>query len=238
MEDGIKSQIEQKSLISDEYFYRNIFKKTEKIVSAVFFLISKRQTIPAENVVRADLERRAKDTHSVALSLLNMEMESASYGMQTFLHNLVSLDSILRIYAAMGGISGANLQILNNEIEGVERSLRRYLGGNAYVLEAITSSLVKRTATRTVNTTSGSSKASELPTLHGVTAATPAASADDRISRILAVVRDSNGVGIKDIHAVVSDCSEKTIQRDLMTLIENGLVKREGERRWSQYFAT
>ena len=30
-------------------------------------------------------------------------------------------------------------------------------------------------------------------------------------------------------------CSEKTIQRELNILIERGLIRREGERRWSVY---
>jgi len=60
----------------------------------------------------------------------------------------------------------------------------------------------------------------------------------DRMSLILEVVRKHNGVSIKDIAAVVRNCSAKTIQRELGTLIDRGLVRREGERRWSLYFAT
>lgn len=58
-----------------------------------------------------------------------------------------------------------------------------------------------------------------------------------RGAKILSIIRSSNGVSIKGISAVVRDCSEKTIQRDLGTLIAEGLVVREGERRWSIYRA-
>lgn len=62
--------------------------------------------------------------------------------------------------------------------------------------------------------------------------------AGNRMSLILDVVRKHNGVSIKDITAVVRNCSAKTVQRELGNLIERGLVRREGERRWSLYFAT
>ncbi len=227
MDDTIKGQVQEKSLITDIYFYKHIFKKTEKIVSAVFFIISKRQTIPRDNVVRADLERRAKDTHSVALSLLSLEPASAEYGMQTLLHGLIALDSILRVYAAMGGISEGNREAIAVEIEGVQRSMRRYLGEDTFDLEAATESTPRTTPARTPALTP--SKTTGTPT-------TTTSASSSRKERIMDIVRDSDGVGIKDISLVITDCSEKTIQRELMSLIEEGLVRKEGERRWSRYF--
>jgi predicted transcriptional regulator len=56
-----------------------------------------------------------------------------------------------------------------------------------------------------------------------------------RMSLILEFVRKHKSISIKDVSAVITDCSEKTIQRDLHTLIKRGLVRKEGDRRWSQY---
>lgn len=44
------------------------------------------------------------------------------------------------------------------------------------------------------------------------------------------------GATIKDISTVVKDCSEKTIQRELGDMITEGILRKEGERRWSKYF--
>ncbi len=57
----------------------------------------------------------------------------------------------------------------------------------------------------------------------------------DRMSLILELVRKKKSLSIKEIAQVIKDCSEKTIQRELNILIERGLVRREGERRWSVY---
>ena len=43
-------------------------------------------------------------------------------------------------------------------------------------------------------------------------------------------------MGIRDIASFVIGCSEKTVQRELASLISDGLIKKEGEKRWSRYF--
>jgi DeoR/GlpR family transcriptional regulator of sugar metabolism len=45
------------------------------------------------------------------------------------------------------------------------------------------------------------------------------------MSLILDFVKKNNGVSIKEIAAVVRGCSEKTIQRELGNLIEQGLIE-------------
>lgn len=57
----------------------------------------------------------------------------------------------------------------------------------------------------------------------------------DRKGQVLEMLKNRGALGIKDIARVITDCSEKTIQRLLNTLIKEGLIKKEGERRWSTY---
>ncbi|NQV88440.1 MAG: hypothetical protein HQ402_02720 [Parcubacteria group bacterium] len=48
-----------------------------------------------------------------------------------------------------------------------------------------------------------------------------------------------NKVGtIKDISLMIKGCSEKTVQRELLFMVKNGVLKKEGERRWSRYSLT
>ena len=58
---------------------------------------------------------------------------------------------------------------------------------------------------------------------------------DSRQARILTLLRAQSHLSIKDFAAVIPDCSEKTIQRELLELVEKGVIKKEGERRWSTY---
>lgn len=57
----------------------------------------------------------------------------------------------------------------------------------------------------------------------------------DRKEVIISVLQKKSNVTIKDISEVISDCSEKTIQRELISLVKEGVLKRDGERRWSTY---
>lgn len=58
---------------------------------------------------------------------------------------------------------------------------------------------------------------------------------NSRALKILDLVKEQKSLSIKDISAVIRGCSEKTIQRELSGLIEQGLVRKVGERRWSTY---
>jgi len=57
----------------------------------------------------------------------------------------------------------------------------------------------------------------------------------DRRGAIMSVIRDKERASIKDISTLIRDVSEKTIQRELTALITEGVVNKEGERRWSMY---
>lgn len=56
-----------------------------------------------------------------------------------------------------------------------------------------------------------------------------------RRSRILKLIKDNREVTIKDIVTHFPDISEKTIQRELVSLSDSGVLKKTGERRWSRY---
>jgi hypothetical protein len=57
----------------------------------------------------------------------------------------------------------------------------------------------------------------------------------DRSETIKNIIKDKGEVSIKDISVAFSDCSEKTIQRELNDLISKGQIKKIGEKRWSRY---
>jgi len=67
-----------------------------------------------------------------------------------------------------------------------------------------------------------------------------------RQEEILKIIRDvsvvSGGATISDIKAKASgtlaSCGEKTLQRELVLLVQNGVLKKTGEKRWSKYSLT
>ncbi len=56
-----------------------------------------------------------------------------------------------------------------------------------------------------------------------------------RRNDVLNVVRSKGRVSIKDITSILKDISEKTVQRELLALVHEGVLVKEGEKRWSVY---
>lgn len=56
-----------------------------------------------------------------------------------------------------------------------------------------------------------------------------------RRDEIVKITKEKGTVTIKDITDQIKDCSEKTIQRELIAMVDQGLLKKTGERRWSRY---
>jgi len=52
---------------------------------------------------------------------------------------------------------------------------------------------------------------------------------------ILNIIKQKGNVSVKDISNIIKDTSEKTIQRELISMVEEKLLLKEGERRWSRY---
>lgn len=57
----------------------------------------------------------------------------------------------------------------------------------------------------------------------------------NRQESIITILKKKSDLNIKDIAQSIKGCSEKTIQRELINLMEEGIIKRTGERRWSRY---
>ena len=58
---------------------------------------------------------------------------------------------------------------------------------------------------------------------------------DDRKAVIIRLLSQKGGLNIKDFSQVIKGCSEKTIQRELLAMVASGVLRKEGERRWSTY---
>jgi len=58
---------------------------------------------------------------------------------------------------------------------------------------------------------------------------------NSRQSIIISVLKRKKEIMIKDVSPLISGCSEKTIQRELSAMVQAGILKKIGEKRWSRY---
>lgn len=58
---------------------------------------------------------------------------------------------------------------------------------------------------------------------------------NSRQSVIINLLKRKREIMIKDVTPLIEGVSEKTIQRELLAMVKEGILKKEGEKRWSRY---
>lgn len=216
-------------------FYNNVFKKTEKIVSVIFYIISHIEDNKRTEVHTSQLSKIALETHQIALKSLGLYEHEAKNGLEELIMNLVALEGTIQIASAGGVLSQDLQQLLLNEIDAVQRTIKNHFTKTETPI-TLGPVLQQAHGQNTQSSPSARRRRASVPQNDLSTSAKGVyQSLPDRAERIKTVLEAAGEASIKDISNIVTDCSEKTIQRQLNSLIENGLVKRVGERRWSRY---
>lgn len=235
--------IQIKRLANETEYFTNVFKRTEKIVSVVFYVLSQINTKKDNEVYSQILKDRALKTHEVALGTLRLQTQEATEGLRSLQYALVDLESTLRVTEAAGVLPQNIAELLFEQLISVERYLtHNYIKQEGIDLEGglrITDVKSPKPAIKAKSQTAlapARRKSVQIPTNDiSSDAYFVYSQMTDRTERIKTVLEAKPQATIKDISEIITDVSEKTIQRELNSLIEKGQVIREGERRWSRY---
>ena len=241
-----------KRLSDDERYYHYVFKKTEKLVSVILYILSETKTDTRSETHLALIKDRALKTHERSLETLRLQPHERSAGLETLRYELVALDSVLSLAHTARVLPSDIYQLLTEQLDSVARYLsNHYLQPSGPTVAELTETVVPKASSGSSKTTSTTSPARGGGTTRAsgsrqrrVSIPSGDISSDaylvysqltDRAERIKTVLEAKPQATVKDIAEVVTDVSEKTIQRELNSLIEKGQVVREGERRWSRY---
>lgn len=214
-------------MIEDSEFYKYIFKKTEKIVCAVFYILRSDSYEGQNDSVIEEVEHSAQALLDVSLQCLRGSRTYVSVYARDIQFALITLESKLRIAHASRLLKEGYIEVFQNEIDTVQRALRKYFESpdrNPFTEEGVSVLPTPRKALP--------QKRVEARTDGGYT---PPVLARSRRERILDIIKDKGEATIKDISTTITDCSEKTIQRELIDMIKDNVILRDGERRWSKY---
>jgi hypothetical protein len=218
----------QDRMIEDTEFYKYIFKKTEKIVCAVFYILRTDTQYGQNDTVHDEVERAATALLDVSLLCLKGTRAYAGIYARDVQHALITLESRLRIAHASRLLREGYLEVFLSEIDTVQRTLRKYLEAperNPFTEEGVQSTPIStRKSLPQKRTEVRREEGQGMPVV-----------VRSRRERILDIIKDRGEATIKDISTIVTDCSEKTIQRELIDMIKDNVILRDGERRWSKY---
>ncbi len=224
-----------RKLLHNDNYYKQIFKKTEKIVSVVFYILNNIEIEKKSETHISNIASKAHFVHENALRTLEIKPASSKEVLEQFAQALIGLDSTLRIAAMSSVITGEVLTVLVNEIDTVLRGLQSYITQENSADLSFFTNLGASSNTPPQRTTQRMAQSPTQQHESGNKSATSAQSTVDRRDRIKTILEAKGEATIKDISEIVTDCSEKTVQRELNAMIEDNIVKRQGERRWSRY---
>jgi hypothetical protein len=240
--------VELKRLSSDNDYFINVFKRTEKVLSVVFYILSHTESQKNDLDIVSFIKDTAFAVHEVSLGALRLPAGNATAGLEEFQHELTCLLSTLKVGEAAGLIPKNIATLIYEQVDLVQRYITNHFLSveRSGVDIAVQQILNEKTATKRLPVSGADRQQTQGGAVRKKQVRIPQGdiSSDayfvysqltDRAERIKTVLEAKPQATIRDIAEIITDVSEKTIQRELNSLIEKRQVKREGERRWSRY---
>jgi hypothetical protein len=223
-----------------------IFKKTEKIASALYLVSS---LLKDEEPIKWEIRDKGIDLLSSSFEASSSVPGDKNAVIQSLFTAALETLSLLNVAKISHLISEMNHRILVREIDNIVGMLKDKLAENAENAGYILSESFFRTPDLYVSgfkkdeykgknssaTSLGHKSNSGSNIAPGQGQSNTDGKKNERQTAIINLLKERPNLTIKDFTYVIRDCSEKTIQRELLDLISQGVVMKEGERRWSHY---
>lgn len=224
---------------TDRPIYEFANKKTEKLVTALYMVTDCMDT---DDALKGKLRQLGVELLSDMYKLSTLSPLDKHVHISASLSHVDEILSFVEIAYTIGFISEMNTMILKKEFMILIEELENHQKKDkhfTFVLdeEMFETKDAKKTLTDNMSFINNKSP---LPTFqshktnHSVT---NLADRHDRTEKILNLIKKKKDISIKDISLAFTDCSEKTIQRELNALVLKGQLKKTGTKRWSRYQA-
>lgn len=118
--------IQIKRLSSDSGYFNNVFKKTEKIVSVIFYVLSETKNDSVSDTHIQSIKDRALKTHESSLGTLRLQRHEQHEGLLRFQYDLVALESTLRIAEMAKIIPSDIFTLISEQLDGVQRYINNH----------------------------------------------------------------------------------------------------------------
>jgi len=231
--------------------YEFVNKKTEKLVTALYMVTD---CMDAEDALKGKLRLLGVELLSDMYKLSTLSPVDKHTHISVSLARIYESLSFIEIACTIGFISEMNGQILKREFELLILELESHkskdkhftftLDKKMFEVKDNHNQLLSRSTKEFSNGHNNKrtdynmsfsnnrhmSLIKGLPLSHR-----DASNKQDRTDKILELIREKKDISIKDISSAFTDCSEKTIQRELNALVTKGQIKKVGSKRWSRY---
>lgn len=215
-----------RALLSNDY-HTFIVQKTERLASALYVITG---FIPSEEPVRLKLRTCALDliTHTCDANRF------AEKGADQFVSRCAEIGSVLETAINAGLVSRMNAELICGEYA----SLAHFVKSNrSRISDSMRVGREEGPGSLSLKSPMEDGRFSNfgLKSVDKGQTVSQRKGQIDRRSAILNIFRSKDKVSIKDVSTLVNGCSEKTIQRELLGLVKDGVLIKEGARRWTTY---
>jgi hypothetical protein len=210
-------------------------KKAEKIASALYLVTS---IIKDEDAIKWRMREESMSFVSTATLFNATSPIEKDHALEAFSASSNTLISLLSISTVSGLVSPMNSSIIIKELEMLMDFLRTNVPTEVHSAGYILSDTFFATDLPSPDRAASHKGHDIYQKTHDKAKNKEIQIKDKKNSRqesIITLLKKDSNLTIKDFTKVIKDCSEKTIQRELISLVEKGLIKRVGERRWSTY---
>jgi hypothetical protein len=242
---SLSKNVSNGDFVLEKSIFNNIF---EKDIRRVFIYKKAERLAKALHLIApafADSISLRNRIDAIAIGLVDAAVLPPSSARTALSRELLALSSVLSIARTGGLLSSMNAELVSREAHILLQEVAAYEEPRLFLDESPTLSGIAKTALKqesversvTIKTVSLSQTEQRAPSVIRPVKdkGTDKGHVKDRRDAVLSVIEEKGRVSIKDISMLIRGVSEKTIQRELGALITSGVIKKEGERRWSIY---
>ena len=229
--------IDHISFFEKDSYFVFVYKKTEKLATALYMVTN----LFSENEpMKWTLRKKVSDMLSFVLGYKHSVSQQTSF-VSNVKERVLDIVSLLEVASKSGLVSSMNFSIIQQEFLNLVKILdeQKSLDGDTEanipksffdVSQGITKDISAKEYGQITSLSDSAIKDKSL-----VLSSQNVFKRTNRQNIIMGLLKKKSDLTIKDIAQTIRDCSEKTIQRELISLISAGIIKKIGERRWSKY---
>ncbi len=238
-------------LFHADYSIYILYKRIDNLAAAIYLVTN---TLPETESLKTSLRTTSLNCLAGIVSYIGKANADVS-SLQNLVAHVLQLSSLINITFWSGMISEMNSTVLQKEVTKINETLGQIISRyrSKMMIDSTFFSSVdlehrqfKNNVLHTVQdnqviVNKGHYKRQEKDIKEMVSRSLPSSNINDSESKmkrretILQLLSEKSNLSIKDFAAVIQTYSEKTIQRELLAMVEEGLLKKQGERRWSTY---
>lgn len=215
-------------IFDDNADFAFISKKTEKLASAVYLISN---LFSDNEPMKWSLRKKVSELLSFMISYKDIRQSELPNFINISKTKVFEMVSLLEVASLGGLISPMNFSILKDEFSNLISSLNnthKTDSSNAVIPNTFFD--YSRPISNDIYPQNHFGLKDNLSLRDS-----SAFKSNNRQNIILGLLKKKKELTIKDIASIIKDVSEKTIQRELISLIKAGILTKTGERRWSKY---